>query len=41
MNNQQIAIELIRIWCSQPGLPASIDTILNNYKKVLEELENE
>ena len=39
MTKKEIALDLVRSWALQPTEPARFDFFIENYKKVLEELE--
>lgn len=38
MDKEEIALRLTEAWTKQQGLPASIDTVIKNYKYTLENL---
>ena len=41
MSNEEIALRLTEAWTNQNGLPASIDTVINNYKYALKKISKE
>lgn len=40
MKDEIIALRLVEAWARQPGIPATIDKVINTYEYTLERIKN-